>query len=184
MALSAGIAQEIGHELEPEVEYFVPLPKPYVRMFGAAANGGGRPLANVLELTASKSYYNVVVELPQVQYEDEARWIVNINSEVTIEGQISHGALYADKPIIGNKRKRVQLCPTEPWAISFYFPGLVDWWTASVHVPSSNIIEILVMKTILPPEPTATGSTASITGAGHDLGTVGDTSLTPSDMVD
>lgn len=57
-------------ELGVGVEHFLPIPKPPVRLLGAAVNAGGHPLANIVEISASKVHYLVVVELPQVLYCD------------------------------------------------------------------------------------------------------------------
>ncbi|KAL8253325.1 hypothetical protein R6Q59_037018 [Mikania micrantha] len=169
---------DLGPELRLHFEYVVPLPKPYVRLFGAAANAAGRSLVNLIELSASNCHYKAVVELPQVQFcDNEVEWTVDHNSEVTIEGQISSAAIFADKPLTGNKRNRVQLCPTEPWAISFNLPGPVDWWTTSVFFTSRNIMVILVMKSNPEAKSSASGLTTRVPVAGTS--TAGSTALVP-----
>ncbi|KAD4584121.1 hypothetical protein E3N88_21722 [Mikania micrantha] len=74
IAMAIEIARETTLDLGPELrlhfEYVVPLPKPYVRLFGAAANAAGRSLVNLIELSASNCHYKAVVELPQVQFCD------------------------------------------------------------------------------------------------------------------
>ncbi|KAI3783776.1 hypothetical protein L1987_42862 [Smallanthus sonchifolius] len=166
-AMAAEIAREIGLDLGLEVQHymeqFYALPKPNVSLYRAAANAAGRPLANLVELNVSRYRYVAVVELPQVQFsENEIEWTVNHDSEVTIEGQISLAAIFADKPMTSNRRNRVQLCPTEPWAISFYLPGPVDWWTASVVFTSDNLMEIMVLKRNTDAETSALGSRAFV----------------------
>lgn len=64
------IATEVAMELGVEVEHFLPISRPQVRLFRAAENGGGCALANHVEITASKYHYLVEVELPQVLYWD------------------------------------------------------------------------------------------------------------------
>jgi hypothetical protein len=91
---------------------------------------------------------------------DEVEWTVDRYSGVTIEGQISPASILADKPMTRNRRNRVQLCPADPWAISFYLPGPVDWWTASVIFTTNNFMEILVMKS----NPSVSDPTASASG--------------------
>ena len=66
--------------------------------------------------------------------------------EVIIEGQITPGAIFADWPVLQNKRNQVQLCPTEPWAISFQFPEPVDWDTLSLSYTSETVLEITIEK--------------------------------------
>ncbi|MFS7996477.1 putative HSP20-like chaperone, increased DNA methylation [Helianthus anomalus] len=147
--MAVEIVREIGQGLQLGIflEQFVALPKPYVRLFGAAANVVGRPLVNIVDLSASDYNYVVLIELPQAQFSDNVvEWSVNDNNEVTIEGQITPASILADKPLRGNRKNRVQLCPTEPWAISFNFPGPVAWWTASVTFTTNNFMEISVMK--------------------------------------
>lgn len=59
------IAAEVALESGAEVELFLPIPKPPVRLFGAAVNVGGHPLASITEINASTVHYLVVVQLPQ-----------------------------------------------------------------------------------------------------------------------
>lgn len=53
--------------LGPNVEAFNPLPTPHVRLHGAASDAGGRPLAQLTELVASRRHYIAVIKLPRVQ---------------------------------------------------------------------------------------------------------------------
>lgn len=55
----------------------------------------------------------------------EVDWVVNDDGEINIQGQLRS---------------------TEPWAILFYLPGPVDWWTTEVLFTSQNVMEITVAK--------------------------------------
>ncbi|KAL4557304.1 hypothetical protein LXL04_035477 [Taraxacum kok-saghyz] len=132
--------------MEIEIEAFHKQPKPQVMFYGAAARVRGHAFANILEFTASRRFYLVVVELPQVQFCDaEIEWIVHGDGEVTIEGEITPASIFTNLPI-GGTTKRVKLCPSEPWGMSFHFPGPVDWWTSNVIFTSKSVMEITVMK--------------------------------------
>ncbi|KAI3757040.1 hypothetical protein L6452_04573 [Arctium lappa] len=131
-----------------EIEIFSPIEKPRLRLFGAAASARGRPFVNIVELIASRRHFVVVIELPHVKcYDGEVEWTVNDDSLVTIEGQIDVGEIFSDVSS-GLKRRRVQLCPTEQWSVSFYLPGPVEWWTASVFFTSSTVMELIVEREI------------------------------------
>lgn len=71
-------------------------------------------------------------------------WNVNRHGEVTIEGRITPAAIFANT--LGRKTKRIKLCPSEPWGMSFNFPGPVRWWTAYVEFTSNTVMEVTVMK--------------------------------------
>lgn len=70
------------------------------------------------------------------------------DDEVYIKGRITPGAIFADGAVIRNKRSRnrVQLCPTEPWAISFQFPEPVDWDTRWMEHISETVVVFAVEK--------------------------------------
>ncbi|KAK1431534.1 hypothetical protein QVD17_07994 [Tagetes erecta] len=161
------------------VEYFYLLPKPRVRLFGAAKCATGRPLANLVELIASPYRYRAVVELPQVNFcNGEVEWIVDEDNEVIIEGQITPAAIYAGGPRTGIKRNRVQLCPTKPWAISFYFPGPVDWKNTLVFFTEERLMTITVVKRKLMVGTSGSGSTALVPAA--ETSGSGSTALVPA----
>ncbi|GJT15001.1 hypothetical protein Tco_0873707 [Tanacetum coccineum] len=140
---------EMALDLGPKIEKFVPLPTPRVRLHGAALDAGGRPLAKLTELVASPHNYIAVIELPRVEFGDcEVGVGVSVFDEVYIEGQITPGAIFEEGAVIQNKRlrNRVQLCPTEPWGISFQFPEPVDWDTRWFYYISENVVEFVVEK--------------------------------------
>ncbi|KAK1431535.1 hypothetical protein QVD17_07995 [Tagetes erecta] len=183
---SMSMAAEMSRAIRPRrvfvvgryVEYFYALPKPRVRLFGAAKCATGRPLANLVELIASPYRYRAVVELPQVNFCDgEVEWIVDENNEVTIEGRITPAAIYAGGPLTRNKRNRVQLCPTEPWAISFYFPGPIDWKNTFVFFTEERLMTITVGKRKPMVGTSGSGSTALVPVAGTSGS--GSTALVP-----
>ncbi|XP_076918100.1 increased DNA methylation 3-like [Bidens hawaiensis] len=160
----------MGFEVLPD--NFVSLPKPeYVTLFGAEENAPG-PLANVAELEANNHHYRVLVELSQVRfYEHEVEWTVSCDGEVTIEGQVTPASIYADNRLIGSRRNRIQLCPTEPWGISFFLPCPVDSRTTQVTFRTQNLLEILVMKDIPEADASADGlPPLADTGPGQGLG--------------
>ncbi|GJR75541.1 putative nucleotidyltransferase, ribonuclease H [Tanacetum coccineum] len=58
---------EMALNLGPNVERFVSLPKPHVRLYGSASDARSLPLASVSELAASQHNYVVIIKFVRVQ---------------------------------------------------------------------------------------------------------------------
>ncbi|GJZ16141.1 hypothetical protein Tco_0551818 [Tanacetum coccineum] len=134
--------------LGPNVERFVSLPKPHVWLYGSASDARGLPLASVSDLAASQHNYVVIIKFARVQGgESRVQMRFNgIDHEVIIIGQTPQSAIFGEGRSIGTKRQRVQLFPTQPWAISFQFPEPVDWKTRRLSHISETVLKIKVEK--------------------------------------
>ncbi|KAI3745573.1 hypothetical protein L6452_07973 [Arctium lappa] len=116
------------------MEEFRPLPRPADVVF-IGAEAQGRPLIDIVELSANASHYLIIARVPLAQSLPDGRHhmlcAVTPAGAVFMKGKTPPGSILVNLSMV-HKKRRIQLCHDEPWGIAFSLPGSVDAATTQV----------------------------------------------------